>query len=198
MSAADRALRLLLLAYSREFRDAWGPEMLLVIRDQRRDSDGTALQFWVELLWDVARSAPTERIRAMRAHDTHQGEGPMRPMAMLAVLIGMLELVGSSMEGWAGGVVNGDGYSLFGGMAGLVAGALLAGSGAVLLRNDPRAVTLARRGVGACLILFVVVAIAAHSRMGIASMVFGIGFPIALLLFLHFRGGWGQEASLAA
>ena len=196
MNAAERAMRVALLAYPPEFRDAWGPEMLLVLRDQRRDSDDRPLRFWLALLSDVARTAPTERIRAMRARDTHQGEGPMRPMAMFAVLFGLFEMVSTSMEGWVGGVQNGDAYSMFGGVAGLLAGALLAGSGIALLRQTPHAVTLARRGVAACLILFVSVALA-HSRMSGASTVVGIGFPLALLLFLHFRSGRGQEASLA-
>ena len=120
----------------------------------------------------------------------------MRPMAIFAVLIGMLEMVGTSMEGWAGGVLNGDGYAMFGGVAGLLAGALLVGSGIALLRPIPHAVTLARRGVAACLVLFVTVALA-HSRMSVALTIIGIGFPIALLLFLHFRSGREQEASLA-
>jgi hypothetical protein len=55
----------MLLAYPREFRLEYGPEMTQVFRDCYRDIESlgpwTAADFWLRTIVDVMRTAPTER-----------------------------------------------------------------------------------------------------------------------------------------
>ena len=198
MSAAERTYQLLLRAYPAGFRAAYAREMTLLFRDQRREPDARGVRFWAELLWDVARSAPALRVEALRARwdrDIQPEEGTMKPMAILAVLIGAFEALNSLVEAWAGGVVNGDGYSLMWGILGAVAGALLLASGIALLRRATGAAAWARGAAVTCLAVFVFIDLV-HPRMSILATVLGIGFPIALLLFL--RWGRGQSGPIIA
>ena len=191
MSAAERVYRLLLRAYPPDFRAAYGREMTLLFRDRRRYSGARGARFWVELLWDVARSAPALRADALRARwdrIIQAEEREMRPMAILALLIGAFEAVSAVVEGWAGGVMNHDLYSLMDGVLGTVAGALLVATGVALLRRAPRAAAWAQGAALVCLVLFVVVALV-KSRMSVAFTVLGVGFPIVLLLFLRWSRG---------
>ena len=105
--SAERWYRLLLRAYPPAFRARYAQEMLLAFRQCRRDAVESAPRFWAAMLWDVARSAPALRLEAMRARwsmDLHITEGAMKAMAILATLIGALEVVNSLIEGVGGGV----------------------------------------------------------------------------------------------
>jgi peptidoglycan/LPS O-acetylase OafA/YrhL len=200
MSAADRAYRLLLRAYPAAFRADYGREMVLVFRDQRRDRGVNSARFWVDMVWDVARSAPALRVEALRARwarDIQTGEDKMKTMAILAVLIGALDVANAVAELWAGGIMNGDRYSLIGGTLGIVAGALLLVAGIALARRTPRARTQARVAAMTCLAAFVVIGVALP-RLSIFAMLLGIGFPIVLLLFLGLTGRRGPSVPTMA
>jgi len=168
--------------------------MVLVFRDQRREAGASGVRFWAAVVCDVARSAPPLRVEAWRATwdvGTPTEEGTMKPMAILAVLIGALETVNALGEGWAGGVANGDGYSLAAGALGAVAGVLLVAAGIALLRRARGATAWARTAAATCLALFVFTALVTP-RLSILATLLGVGFPIVLLLFLR----WSQGRSV--
>ena len=128
MSAHERVYRLLLRAYPATFRADFERQMLLAFRDMRRESRGDWPALWAALLWDLARSAPALRAAEVRARwtcDIQLEEGTMRPMAILMVLVGAVELGNAAFEGWAGGIARGEGISLLGGSMGTVAGLVL-------------------------------------------------------------------------
>src|SRR6266571_1558077 len=64
--SAERIYRLLLRAYPPDFRAENGREMVLLFRDQCRESDARTLGFWAAVICDVARSAPALRAEAWR------------------------------------------------------------------------------------------------------------------------------------
>jgi hypothetical protein len=190
MSAAERAYRLLMRAYPADFRETYGREMLLVFRDQRREVGASGVRFWAELLWDVARSAPAQRLDAFRnrwSGDIQTQGEKMRTMAILAVLIGAAEAATALAEGWAG-IANGGGLWLAEVIVLMIAGALLLAAGVAMLRRSPSAVPWARMAAIACLVVVVLIRLV-QGWMSIFSQLVGIVFPIALLLFLWWKGG---------
>lgn len=202
MSGAERTYRLLLRAYPADFRAAYGREMTLLFRDRRREVGAASARLWVEMTWDVARSAPALRLEAWRARwdaDTRTGGGTMKTMAILAVLIGVFEALNAVAEAWPGGFAGSDGYGLR--LAGVVltlaAGALLLASGIAMLRRTSGATTLARAAAVACLAVVVLVRLV-QPWMSIFSMLLGIAFPIALLLSLYRTRGRGSSAPTMA
>jgi hypothetical protein len=200
MSTAERTYRLLLCAYPAAFRAKYGREMTLLFRDQRREPGARDVRFWAELLWDVARTAPTLRIEALRAQwdrDIRTGEGRMRTMAILAVLIGAAEAVNALAEGWAGGATNGSGFWLAGVILATVAGALLLAAGIAMLRQTPDAVLWARAAAITCLAVVVLIRLV-QGWMSIFATLLGIVFPIALLLFMQWTRGRGPSAPTMA
>src|SRR6266571_3381953 len=64
--SAERIYRLLLRAYPPDFRAEYEREMVLLFRDQCRESDVRTIGFWAAVIWDVARSAPALRAEAWR------------------------------------------------------------------------------------------------------------------------------------
>jgi hypothetical protein len=195
MSAAERAYRFLLRAYPAGFRAAYGREMMLVFRDQRRASSAPGVRFWVELVADLLCSAVVERTDELRAgwdRNIQHEEGTMRPMAILAMLVGVLEAVNGLVELWAGGIRNGDGYSLAWGVLVVLVGALFLASGVALLRGARGAAAWGRGAALTCLVVFVLANLV-HPRMSGFATLLGIGFPIALLIFLRLSGGGGRS-----
>lgn len=200
MSVAEHAYRQLLRAYPAGFREEFGREMALVFRDQHRECGASAVRFWAAILLDVARSAPPLRLEALRERwdtDTQTKEGKMKPMAILAILIGAIEAVNALAEGWAGGLVNRDGSSLAALTFAVAAGVLLVVAGVQLLRRSHAAMALARGAAVACLAVFVIITLA-KPMLSVFSTLLGIGFPIALLLFLFWTRGRGSSVPRTA
>jgi hypothetical protein len=198
VSSAERVYHLLLRAYPSGFRAEYGQQMTLFFRDRRREAGAKRLSFWAAIVWDVARSATALRIEAARARWTtniHTKGGKMKTMAILAILIGAIEVVNSMVEAWLGGIVNHWGSSLVGGAAGVVAGALLVASAIALLRRSPSAAALATGAAIACLAVFVIVALV-RPMFSIFADILGIGFPIAMLLFLRGARGKGNSVPM--
>lgn len=201
MSAAERVYRVLLHAYPREFRAAYGREMALAFRDRRREAGASGVRFWAETAWDVARSAPALRLEASRgAWETHTrtGEAKMMAMAIVAIVVGALELAGGLGEVVVGGLYERQGFPLVGGAVGAVAGALLLAAGIALLRRTPGATALARGAAFTCLPVFVLIGFV-KPLMGGFALLLGLGFPLVLLLYLRWTGGRGarQEPGMA-
>jgi hypothetical protein len=187
MTAVERAYQLLLRAYPADFRAEFGREMALAFRDQHRELSARAVSFWAATLWDVARSAPGLRLEALRAswqRDIQTEEGNMRPMAILAIVIGAIEAINALTEGWAGGFVNRGALSLAALTFAVAAGVLLVAAGVQLLRRSPGAAALARVAVVTCVVVFAFITLT-KPLLSIFSIILGIGFPIVLLLFLR-------------
>jgi hypothetical protein len=200
-SRAERAFTLLLGAYPAEFRSRFEREMTLVFREQWRDASERGVGFWTEIVWDVARSAPRLRAESLRAR--WAGDNPiegtrMKPMAILAVLIGAVQLVGALMEARAGWATYGSSVPVVSVLAMVLAGAMLLGAGVALLRGSRSALTWANVAAIACLGAVVLVRLT-FPWMSIFSTVLAIGFPIALLVFLRVsRGAGASRGSMAS
>ena len=141
---AERAYALLMRAYPAEFRAAFGREMTLTVRDLARGSGDSTVRFWMEIVADVARTAPTQHVEALRARwkpDVPMENRRMKPMGILAVAIGLLQAVNAVIE-----LTHGDAAGLPSLVVGLaiVVGLLLVAAGVALLRRTARAATLAR------------------------------------------------------
>ena len=80
---------------------------------------------------------------------------------------------------------------------GEVAGALLVTSGIALLRHAPGAAAWARGAAITCLAVFVFIGLVTP-RLSIVATMLGIGFPIALLLFLRWTRGRGPSVPTMA
>jgi hypothetical protein len=195
---AERAYRLLMRAYPADFRAQYEREMTLAFRDQLRDSRAIGLRFWAEMVWDVARSAPALRVEALRAR-WHRNilaeDGTMKPMAMLAMVIGAIQGINALIEARAGTAQPGD-YSLLGVVLGFVAAALLVGAGVALLRGGHAGLVWARVSAVACLAMVVLIRVV-QPWMSIFGTLLGVGFPIALLLFLQLMRGRGSSTPMA-
>ena len=120
----------------------------------------------------------------------------MKPMAILAMVIGAIQGVNALIETRAGTAQPGD-YSLLGVTLGFVAAALLVAAGGVLLRGGRGALAWARVAAVACLAMVVLIRLV-QPWMSIFGTLLGVGFPIALLLFLQLTRGRGSSTPMAA
>jgi cytochrome b subunit of formate dehydrogenase len=191
MRAAEWSYRVLLRAYPAEFRAGFEREMVILFHDRVRECGAGHPGLWIGLVWDVAQSAPALRVERMRAwwHDgVRTTEGTMRPMAILAVLVGAIEAANGLAEAWAGGIARGDGPSVAIATLVTIAAALLVVSGVAMLRGAERSSRWARWAAIACLVVFAFVGLALP-RLSHFAMLLGIAFPIALLVFLRVANG---------
>lgn len=94
----DRAYRALLLAYPKEFRRAYGPEMARVFRDacreeRRRGGTTGLIALWARTLSDLARTATRERRTTMR-------DKSLSVLVPVALSIGLGIALVDSSPGW--------------------------------------------------------------------------------------------------
>ncbi len=214
MSIADRVYSLLLRAYPPEFRHAYGREMLLLFRDQRRDGSamGSGVRFWAAMVLDVCRSAPRIQLDALRTRMQSQAEGPcnesrhFRPedrimttkqiVATLGVLGGAFEIFSTASEAVTGRSMNhGNGWALAIAL-GVLMGALLLASGVALLRRGDAATRLAQGAALGCLALVVGLHFI-FPYMSIFSVLVGIAIPVALLVVASRASGGRSMPSMA-
>lgn len=192
MNTAERTYQLLLRAYPVAFRTAYGAEMAMIFRDQYGAARTRGAGFWAVILWDVARSAPALRLELSHAlfnRNFKTGERAMMKMTMaiLSILVGAIEAVNSFQEVWMRGALNPDASLLIGGTIGAVAGVLLFAAGIALLRGSASAGELSRAAAITCLLVFALVGVVKPQMSAFATLL-GIGFPIALLVFLRVTG----------
>src|SRR5258707_12865221 len=95
--SAERLYRLWLRASPPEFRAEYGGEMVLLFRDQCRESDVRTVGFWAAVTWDIARSAPALRVEAWR-ENTRTMVVIMKLAAMLTVLVGVLGVLNAVVD----------------------------------------------------------------------------------------------------
>jgi hypothetical protein len=71
LRVAERVYRALLVVYPKEFRDAYGPQMVQVFRDSCREETRKArvVRLWLRTILDLGTTAFVERTRATRRSD---------------------------------------------------------------------------------------------------------------------------------
>jgi len=180
---AERAYALLLRAYPAEFRTAYAREMTLVFRELCRQAGTSRVGFWMTIVADVVRSAPTLRAEALRARWNAGSpmEGRMKPMGILAVLIGLMQSVNAVVELRAGSHTGAQTVAV---LVAVVVGLLLVVAGVAMLRRTRQAATLAQVAAIAWLVLVVLVRVT-YAWMSVLSMLLAVVFPIALLVFVR-------------
>ena len=93
----ERAYAFLLRAYPAGFRARYGQEMALLFRDLRREGRG-GIGWWCDVVVDVVRSAPRQRLEGLLSSTWEAG---MMPIAILTILVGAVETAGAFTEFWA-------------------------------------------------------------------------------------------------
>lgn len=184
---AERLYQLLLRAYPREFRAAYGREMALLFRDLCAEGEVRSLRFWAGIIGDVARSAPALHADAWRARGMKQTrtiEVFMKFAALVTVLLGVFATLNAVVEGAAGLRGTMAGTHVLSVALGVLAGALLLTAGVMLLRNAPSARRAATTATLACIGLMLVARLL-HPWMSIFSQLVGIALPVTLLIVLH-------------
>jgi hypothetical protein len=188
--SAERIYRLLLRAYPPDFRAEYGREMMLLFRDQCRESDVRTVGFWAAVIGDVARSAPALRAAAWRARvseSTRTMEVTMKLAASLTLLVGVFGILNAVIEWSAGG--NGTTEHALALVLGVGASALLLAAGVAILRP-----TEGRQAARLALVASLVLIVAArllHPWMSIFAQLVGIGLPVAFLIALY----WPRRTS---
>jgi len=188
-AAAERIYRLLLRAYPPDFRAEYGPEMVLLFRDQCQESDVRTVGFWAAVIWDVARSAPALRAEAWR-ENTRTIEVIMKLAAMLTVLLGVFGIVNAVVEWVAGSNGAIDGRYVLGVVLGVFASVLLLGAGVAILLWTRWSRQAARLALLASVVLFIAARLL-FPWMSYFSQVVGFGMPVALLIALY----WPRKPS---
>ena len=186
---AERVYALLLHAYPREFRVAYGREMTLAFHDLARDAGETDVRFWLEIVRDVARTAPALRVEALHARWSSRSfmtEGPMKAMGILAVLIGLMQAVNAVVE-LSGGSAERGGTEIAAVVFAILVGALLIVAGVAMLRRSSRAGLLAQIAALSWLALAAIVRVV-YPWMSLATMTLAVVFPIVLLVWVWRRG----------
>jgi len=188
-AAAERIYRLLLRAYPPDFRAEYGREMVLLFRDQCRESDVRTFGFWAAVIWDVARSAPALRMESWR-QSTQTMEVIMKLTAMLTVLVGVFGILNAMVEWGAALTGTIGGMHALALVLGVFASALLLAAGAGILRPTQRGRQAARLALFASLVM-IVAARLLFPWMSIFSQLIGFGLPVALLIALY----WPRKSS---
>jgi hypothetical protein len=198
--SAERVYRLLLRAYPSSFRSEYGREMTLLFRDEYRSRNAPALGFWVAMVWDVARSAPSRWAEVLwaRVRDyTPIVEVIMKLAGILAVLLGVYGVVSALVEAVAGMRGTPSGAYILAVVLGIIAAALLLTAGAALVRSPVSGRHTATITLLASLVI-VLIARLLHPWMGMLALIVGIGSPILLLAALHWPSGRDASTSRAA
>ena len=185
-AAAERIYRLLLRAYPPDFRAEYGREMVLLFRDQCRESDVRSLGFWAAVICDVARSAPALRAEAWR-ENTRTIEVIMKLASILTVVLGVFGIVNAVVEWVAGSKGAIDGGYVLAVVLAVCASVLLLGAGAAIVLRRPQP---ARVALLVSLVLFIAARLL-FPWMSIFAQLVGFGLPVALLIALY----WPRKAS---
>lgn len=186
-ATGERAYSVLLRAYPAGFRARYGREMTLLFRDLRREGRGGPA-WWRELVLDVLRSAPRQRLEGLIPSTWEAG---MMAIAILTILVGAVVGAGALTE-FVASILHpaGGGLSVTGSALGVAASVLLMGSGTALLRGSPGADRLARAAAITSIFVFLLISYVIP-MMGYFAQILGIGFPLVLLFYLHRKGSGG-------
>src|SRR6266511_1042141 len=181
--SAEHFYRLLLRAYPPEFRAEYGGEMVLLFRDQCRESNVRSLGFWARVLCDVARSAPTLRMEAW-CENNRTMEVTMKIAAILTGLLGVFGIANAAVEWVAGSKGANDGTYVLAVVLGVFASVLLLGAGVAILLQTRWGRQPARLALVVSVVLFVAARLL-FPWMSYFSQLVGFGLPVALLIALY-------------
>ena len=190
--SAERFYRLLLRAYPPEFRAEYGGEMVLLFRDQCRESNVRSLGFWARVLCDVARSAPTLRMEAWRENNRTM-EVTMKVAAILTGLLGVFGIANAAVEWVAGSKGANDGTYVLAVVLGVFASVLLLGAAVAILLQTRWGRQPARLALVVSVVLFVAARLL-FPWMSYFSQLVGFGLPVAFLIALY----WPRKPSMTA
>ena len=179
----ERIYRLLLRAYPLSFRAEYECEMVLLFRDQCRESDVRTVGFWVAVIGDVARSAPALRVEAWR-ESTRTMEVVMKLAAMVTAVVGVLGILNAGVDAGAAYAGSIGGLHALSLVLGVFASVLLLAAGYAILRSTEQGRQAARLALFTSLAL-VVASRLLHPWMSPFSLLVGIGFPAAFLIALY-------------
>jgi hypothetical protein len=104
------------------------------------------------------------------------------PLALLALVFGVLEAAGGTQEMVYLGIMNSETYPLVAGAMGVLAGGLLLAAGITLLISSPLAPVLAQATAWISVPVFTLTGIVTH-RAGWPITAVGILFPLLLVFF---------------
>src|SRR3989454_9145599 len=187
--SAERIYRVLLRAYPSDFRAEYGREMVLLFRDQCRESDVRTVGFWARVLCDVAWSAPALRMEAWRENTRTMGV-IMKLAAVVTVLVGVLGILNAGVDAGAAFTGTIGGMHALSLVLGVFASVLLLAAGAAILRPTERGRQAARLALLASLVM-IVAARLMHPWMSPFSQLVGMGLPVAFLIALY----WPRRAA---
>jgi len=187
--SAEGVYRLLLRAYPPDFRAEYEREMVLLFRDQCRESDVRTVGFWAAVICDVARSAPALRVEAWR-ESTRTMEVIMKLAAAVTVLVGVFGILNAGVDAGAGFMGTIGGLHALSLVLSVFASILLLVAGGAILRPSERGREGARLALIASLAL-IVAARLLHPWMSIFSQLAGIGLPVGFLIALY----WPRKPS---
>ena len=108
------------------------------------------------------------------------------PVALFALVFGVLEFAGGAQEMVYLGFLQSERYPLIAGALGVLAGALLLAAGVALLVRSPLASVLAQATAWVSVPVFILTGVITH-RAGWPITAVGIGYPL-LLTFFCLRG----------
>jgi len=157
--------------------------MVLLFRDQCRESDVRTVGFWARVLWDIARSAPALRAEAWGESTRTMGV-TMKIAAMLTVFAGVLGILNAGVDWGAAYTGTVGGMHALSLALSVFASALLLAAGAAIMRATEQGRQAARLTLLASLVLTVAARLL-HPWMSPFSLIVGIGLPVAFLIALY-------------
>jgi hypothetical protein len=116
------------------------------------------------------------------------------PVALLAIVLGVLETAGGAQELIYLGILRSETYPLVAGALGTLAGALLLAAGVALLLGSPLIAVLVPATAWVSVPVFILVGIVTH-RAGWPITAAGILFPLFLVFFCQKIGKAGNVLS---
>jgi len=116
------------------------------------------------------------------------------PVALLAIVLGVLETAGGAQELIYLGILRSETYPLVAGALGTLAGALLLAAGVALLLGSPLIAVLVPASAWVSVPVFILVGIVTH-RAGWWITAAGILFPLFLVFFCQKAGRAGGVLS---
>ena len=166
--------------------------MTLTFRAMAREGCTTTVGFWLHIVLDLALTAPALHVDALNTRwrsREPRTEGRMKPMGILAVLIGLTQAVNAVVE-LTSGAAGHSGIERLAVAFAILVGSLLVVAGVAILRRLARAALLAQIAAMSWLALAVIVRVV-YPWMSLATMTLAVVFPLVLLVWVRGRGRVG-------
>ncbi|MEP6619761.1 MAG: hypothetical protein ABJE47_10605 [bacterium] len=191
MMRDERVYRVLLRAYPARFRQEYEHELMLVFREQRRDGGTSDRWYWTALLIDLMCSIAREWHEEVTSNSP-SGIAHLRKFGLAAVLVAAFEVLNTAAEVQAGGFAGRDVLSQAGIVVTMLTMTALLVSGIGLVRGRRAAAPSAGIAAAGCIASFAFIGVV-RPMLSVLAMLAGIGFPVALLLWLLVNRGRGAS-----